>query len=376
MKKKIFIRTLFFILAAVLNFNVLAADRVRMSEDEIREVFVDCAMKYLGTPYVYKGESKKGLDCSGLVYVSARDAGIGKVPHSSQTLYNECKSSDKEPKRGDLIFFAEDGRNISHVGIWLGGDEFIHAASAGRKTGVIITKLSETTMASTLVGYKALITADTVVMKDEQKPQVEDIQPEEKIAPAGDETVSEEKKEKVEKEHKFAKALIDNCSVEGSITFDWSFIKPTDIDLFMQGVSVEAGIRLDRWTVNPGVLLRLKFMKNNTNVKDRGIYGGVIMPLCLSVSYDKFMAYGGIVAYIPGAKENLLYGTDIKLEPQLWPGMFGVAVNLDLMNIGKAKISLYQDLNYVCLRPGVSHPTNQQLVSGGFNMSSGVKVSF
>lgn len=403
------------------------AARVKMTEDEIREQFIQCAKEYLGTPYVYAGESKSGVDCSGLIFVSAKDAGLGKVAHSSAQLYKDCKPcEDDEPKAGDLIFFAEGGSSITHVGIYLGDGEFIHAASAGRKTGVIITKLSETTLANSVVGYKALITPKTVVWKEVEKKQfldegvylvndependkenkrkkskeekeaaasaeqTEEVKPADTkpadknseetktadVKPADKKTTLDESVHIESNENSFGKKLNEFCELEGAITFDWSFIKPTDIDVFMQGISLEAGIRTDTWIVNPGLLVRVKFLKNNTKVKGDGIFGGMVFPVCLSVSYDKFMVYGGIVGYIPNTKENVLYGTNIKLAPQLWPGIFGASVNIGMFRVKEAKIVLYQDINYVCLKPQLAHPTNQQIVSGGLNMSTGIKVAF
>jgi peptidoglycan DL-endopeptidase CwlO len=89
------------------------------------------AEKYLGTPYVWGGESlsEGGLDCSGLVVRSLADLGVTDVPRTAakqQSLGSAVPSlSDAVP--GDLLFF-DNGR---HVAIYLGGDRMIEAPAPG-----------------------------------------------------------------------------------------------------------------------------------------------------------------------------------------------------------------------------------------------------
>lgn len=105
--------------------------------------FVECAKRYLGTPYVWGGTSKSGIDCSGLVYLAAQDAGLGKLPRTAKTLQQMAtRISDSDRKAGDLVFFSS-GNSISHVAIYLDKNQIIHAVSDGSKTGVIISSLSE-----------------------------------------------------------------------------------------------------------------------------------------------------------------------------------------------------------------------------------------
>ncbi len=86
------------------------------------------ATRYLGTPYVWGGASPGGVDCSGLVYVLYSPY----VPNMPRTSYDQWKlgealdRSDLAP--GDLVFFDTDGTGASHVGIYIGGGQFIHPA--------------------------------------------------------------------------------------------------------------------------------------------------------------------------------------------------------------------------------------------------------
>mgnify|MGYP002967573040 FL=1 len=106
---------------------------------------VSIAQQYLGVPYVYGGSSASGFDCSGFTMYVFAQAGI-KLPHgaTSQLSYGtEVSRSDLQP--GDLVFFQDYGYTASHVGIYIGGDQFIHASSSYYNGHcVVITSLSET----------------------------------------------------------------------------------------------------------------------------------------------------------------------------------------------------------------------------------------
>ena len=110
---------------------------------------VGIAMQYLGTPYVWGGASPGGFDCSGFVMYVYAQLGVS-LPHNAAMQYNTVGSyvprDQLEP--GDLVFF--DG--LGHVGMYIGGGQFIHAPHTGDV--VKISSLGDSWYASTYVGAK------------------------------------------------------------------------------------------------------------------------------------------------------------------------------------------------------------------------------
>lgn len=101
------------------------------------------AARWLGVPYKYAGNDKKGVDCSGLTsQVFLKTLNV-KMPRSSREQQQWCTNIKKENLQpGDLVFFATgSNRNrVSHVGLYIGNGDIIHASSS---RGVIISNLTE-----------------------------------------------------------------------------------------------------------------------------------------------------------------------------------------------------------------------------------------
>lgn len=107
---------------------------------------VSNAKQFDGVQYKYGGTSKKGMDCSGLVYTSFKQENIA-LPRTTTLLSKTGNWVDiKKVQKGDLLFFAtkKNSRTINHVGIVtesrVGNVEFIHASTS---KGVIISNLAE-----------------------------------------------------------------------------------------------------------------------------------------------------------------------------------------------------------------------------------------
>lgn len=103
--------------------------------DGVAQAVVDTATSQLGSPYRYGGTGPNAFDCSGLVYYSYRAAGV-EVPRTSLLQYREATPIGiDEARPGDLLFFRYR-RKVSHVGIYLGDERFVHAPSTGGSVSI------------------------------------------------------------------------------------------------------------------------------------------------------------------------------------------------------------------------------------------------
>jgi LysM repeat protein len=99
--------------------------------DQNRPAVVDEAYKVLGVPYKWAGNTPAGFDCSGFIYYTFNKAGKQIGRYSSEGYFSRSYYIDK-PQPGDLVFFANTYKSgISHMGIYIGNNEFIHAGSNG-----------------------------------------------------------------------------------------------------------------------------------------------------------------------------------------------------------------------------------------------------
>ncbi|HQB62390.1 MAG TPA: NlpC/P60 family protein, partial [Spirochaetota bacterium] len=119
-----------------------AAYSSEKSRTEIVQELFRVVENWMGTPYLWGGKDKGGVDCSAFVknvYKHIFNVDLPRTVKEQQFVGTLVK--DKlEP--GDLVFFNTTGK-ISHVGIYVFGDKFIHSASSGKFVGVIKSSLNE-----------------------------------------------------------------------------------------------------------------------------------------------------------------------------------------------------------------------------------------
>lgn len=106
------------------------------------------ALRQIGVPYRYGGSTTSGFDCSGLVQFSYARAGK-RVPRTTGQLWSATSTVRRADLQvGDLLFFSIEGK-MSHVGLYIGGQQFVHAPASGRT--VTVAKLTSPFYASALL---------------------------------------------------------------------------------------------------------------------------------------------------------------------------------------------------------------------------------
>ncbi len=108
-----------------------ANGRMGPASSDVRGSIAQLALSMVGVQYRYGGaHPSDGFDCSGLVYYTYAANGHA-VPRTSQAQFNAArKISLAQAAEGDLLFF-QDQEKLSHVGIYLGDGQFVHAPSSG-----------------------------------------------------------------------------------------------------------------------------------------------------------------------------------------------------------------------------------------------------
>lgn len=133
------------------------AKRVSLGETFLRDEIVSTARSFIGVPYSWGGTSpQQGFDCSGLTMAVYKLNGL-KLPRSSKDQFVVGTAiSRSQLSKGDLVFFATaQGNKITHVGIYTGNDQFIHAP--GKDKRIRIDSLSNGYFKSHFMGARTYL---------------------------------------------------------------------------------------------------------------------------------------------------------------------------------------------------------------------------
>ena len=118
--------------ATILNVDESKIDNIKLYS------FID---EWYGVPYKYGGKSKSGIDCSNFTSTLYSNIYNKSITGSSSSIFEQCKVISKSNlEEGDLVFFKIDGSKISHIGVYLQNNKFVHATT---KKGVMIDDLDE-----------------------------------------------------------------------------------------------------------------------------------------------------------------------------------------------------------------------------------------
>lgn len=377
-KKDYFVFTLVFAIFLMMLPKVCAepSSSVEVTADtasSMVEKLVTYSKEFLGCPYRSGSTGPATFDCSGYVYSMFRESVGIQLPRKSSAMYAKAKKiSDSEIQKGDLLFFTTTSSGtISHVGIYLEDGNFIHSASDGPETGVIISTIKSGYWKTHYNSAGRIINISEESKKSEKEAAVESVKKtaeadkatEEVVADAttGESKNSEAEIESKKNDHPFLSKLV----LDGTLALDWNFFDADSFKLCFRGFDTMAHAMYDG-DMKPGLGTYIRY--------DRGT-GVVQLPIVLTYSLSEYIRlFIGPVITI--GKPTLPGDSDQEIKASFFPGILGVCFNTPSIDAGKFKISFTQDIHYT-----VYNTTDKAALSpykslaSGLVLSSGIRVT-
>ena len=344
---------------------------------EARQKMIAYSKQFVGVPYVYGGASRSGMDCSGFIFTVANDALGVKLPRSSTGLYSSVriiKDSEKEP--GDLVFFKTTGSKISHVGLYMGNNQFIHAASDGPNTGVIISSLKESYWSRTYAGAGRFLPA---IGEERVALVAEETSDSSTSSSGGDSSIGEGSGQDAVLASTAGSgatrgggsSFLQKIAVDTTLTGDWTFFSVDRFHLLFRGVTLDAHARYNGGSdLQPGLgfsfsydpemkAFQIPIIFSLTVLKGIRVYAGPVFTMGSPVE-------PGIVSEEPAS-----------IQGSIFPGVLGVCLQTPTLKAGKVELSLVQDIRYTVF----NKPDNSALpflnsIAAGLVFSTGVRVTF
>lgn len=362
----------------------LCAEEMSVSKAKTcRENLITEAKKYIGCPYVYGATGPDSFDCSGLIYYVAREANRTQLPRTAKALYSYVKAvsdADKEP--GDLLFFSTTGSNtVSHVGIYIGNNQFISAVSDGPNTGVILSSLRESYWKPRYLGAGQIYRSGKMTEADkEMERRAEETKKaeEEKLA-EGNKPGSTGTATSVTKKDSSTPDYPEHGSsfyspgkkIPAALVFDitgfcdWSFLRDDGFMINWRGVDVHTNARLSNIPMEPGlgIIYRWNYGLNTFQ-----------LPVTLTLTPNDIIRFyfGPVFTF---QKPEARYSKKTPY-PSIFPGIFGISLTSPCISFGDVKLQFAQDIAYSVnnREDGAALPFAQS-VSDGLILYTGIRVS-
>lgn len=351
---------------------------VEVSKDDASsmvEKLINHSKKYLGKPYRSGAVGPDSFDCSGYVYTMYRESVGIQLPRMASAMYQKSrKIDDSEISKGDLLFFkTTSSGNISHVGIYIENGKFIHSASDGPETGIIISTIksgywkNHYTCAGRIINSSSEKKSEK---KAEQKQQDEknrvvltDAEPytEEEYVPKKKNPGSKTPVATKKNAHPFLSKIV----FDGSVSVDWNLFDADSFKLCFRGMDTMVHAMYDG-DMKPGLGAYLRY--------DSGI-GAMQIPIVFTYTISEYarLFIGPVITI---GNPTLPGDSDYKLKSSTFPGILGIAFNTPSIDAGRIKFSFVQDIHYTVFNDtDKSALTPYKSFISGLVLSSGIRVT-
>lgn len=326
-----------------------------------RNAIVEECKKYIGTPYLYGGLTKDGIDCSGFVFTTVRDSAGIQLPRTVKALYSFVRIIPEDKKqKGDLVFFKTVESRVSHVGIYIGKNQFIHSVSDGPNTGVIVSSLKENYWKTRYAGAGTYFPVEyetnevyIAANKDNYEISTKEVT-----------TVTSSPEKSEPKDKTDSKKKTSTFTVGSSIFMNWNLFT-TDQFLFnIRGVTLQVHGVYNKWNLHPGFGIDFKY-EPKMNIFQ--------IPMYLSLSPRDFLRiYAGAVFTFG---KPILIGTEEEIKSSIFPGILGISLQTPAISIGKLGLKFVQDVNYTIFNKTNNFALNfVNSVVAGLVFQSGIRL--
>ncbi|WP_294428505.1 C40 family peptidase [uncultured Treponema sp.] len=363
-RKAIFYTFAFFLFVLIVP-QLCAQNEVSMSPSEAaiaRQKLVEYSKKFIGKPYVSGGIGPNSFDCSGLIFTVSREAIGHQLPRTTKAIYNYCKEIDANTREaGDLVFFkTTTSGDISHVGLYIGNSQFIHAVSDGPNTGVIISSLKESYWKSHYFCTRRYLPASKSDLLADSDPKS---YPERVIAKNNTNSTTNSGTKYVRSSNdSFLKSLV----VDTSVSLDWSFFTPEYFRLNSRGFDFMVHARYAGQTIQPGFGTYFRYDYGTKNFQ---------IPMVLSLTLNEFFRVfaGPVVSF---GSPTLPGKSTYKIKNSFFPGIIGACFSTPDLKVGKTSLSLVQDIHYTVFNDtDGSALTFSKSIPAGLTFASGIRVT-
>lgn len=363
--------TFAFFLFVLIVPHLCAQNNVRMSPGEAaaaRQKMVDYSKQFIGRPYVAGGIGPDSFDCSGLIFTVSRESIGVQLPRTTRAIFGFCSDvDDSEREAGDLVFFkTTSSGDVSHVGLYVGGSQFIHAASDGPNTGVIISSLGESYWKSHYYCTRRYLPAsnsELLADSDSQKAVERTNDSSEIVSKRGNSSSSSFSGTIVSSKNA---SFLYSVIVDASLSFDWSFLMPDRFRLNSRGVDTMIHARYAEKAVQPGFGTYIRY--------DAGT-GVLQLPVVVSLTLNEYFRFfvGPVFSF---GTPSLPGNSDRVIKSSIFPGIFGLCFNTPSVKVGKVFISLMQDIHYTVFKDKDGGALSfTKSVSSGLALATGLRVA-
>ena len=319
----------------------------------LRESFVKEIKTHVGAPYEYGAVGPDSFDCSGLIYYCANKSIKVQLPRTAKAIYNYARIiPDEKIELGDLMFFKTTGSStISHIGVYIGNNQFISAISDGPNTGVIVSSLNQDYWKERYVSTGQFLPSGKEEYESgklEETEMIEGFEYESSSSPAS-----------------VPLSFEDKLLFDASIFFDWSLLSPRQFVFRYRGIDTGLHASYTGWKLNPGVGFYLRFNAGLDTFQ---------IPVIFSLSMNDYLrVYAGPVFT---CNDVWLIDTDKEIKGSIFPGVIGVSISTPKWKIGKVALQAVQDINYTVYNrmDGAALPFVES-VAAGLVMYTGIRVT-